>query len=329
MPSPRPLSRREFLLSSAAALAATQVGFGATAPAEPIIDIHQHTNYGGKRDSGFNQILPARTDEELVFHQRAMGATKTILLPSGRPVLRDSTHQGRGNGLESTCTGNDACLALARAYPKEFAFGANEVSDLADAPTVVEKYLKLGACVIGEQKFGVECDSAEMQKLYQLAEAYGVPILMHWQAGSYNYGFDRFHHMLAKYPKVNFVGHAQTWWANIDKANVDNPKALYPKGKVTPGGLTDRYLSDYPNMYGDLSAGSGYGAFHRDPEHGRAFLQRHADKLMFGSDCIDKTGEAPLCSGAMQIAQIRALAPNKAVERKLLYENARRVFRLA
>ena len=36
-----------------------------------------------------------------------------------------------------------------------------------------------------------------------LAEAYRVPILMHWQAGSYNYGFDRFHRMLEKYPKVN------------------------------------------------------------------------------------------------------------------------------
>ncbi len=32
---------------------------------------------------------------------------------------------------------------------------------------------------------------------------------------------------------------------------------MYPKGPVTPGGLTDRYLSDYPNLYGDLSAGSG------------------------------------------------------------------------
>src|SRR2546426_286964 len=144
-----PLSRRDFFLRSAGLLACTQLGWAASAPAaEPIIDIHQHTNYGGRRDALWKQIGLARTHEQF-----------------------------------------------------------------------------------GEQKFGVECDSAAMQKLYKLAEAYHVPILMHWQAGSYNYGLERFHVMLAKYPKVNFIGHAQTWWANIDQANVDNPKALYPKGK--------------------------------------------------------------------------------------------------
>ena len=327
MTPPRPLSRREFLVSSAAALASAPLAFAAAAPAEPIIDIHQHTNYGGKRDTAWKQIFPARSDADLVAHQRALGAVKTILLPSGREVMRDSTHQGRGNGLESTCTSNEACMAVARQYPREFAFGANEVSDLADAPAVIEKYLKLGACIIAEQKFGVECDSAEMQKLYQLAEAYRVPILLHWQVASYNYGFERFHTMLAKYPKVNFIGHAQTWWANIHQGNVDNPKALYPEGKVTAGGLTDRYLRDYPNMFGDLSAGSGERAFKRDPEHARGFLQRHQDKLLFGSDCIDATGEPALCSGARQIAQVRQFSPSKAIERKLLFENAQKLFR--
>jgi predicted TIM-barrel fold metal-dependent hydrolase len=321
-----PLSRREFLISSAAALATASVVTGAPA-AEPIIDIHQHTNYGGKRDAAFKQIMAARSHEALIAHQRGMGATKTILLPAGRPLIRSSTLNGRANGLDGTVSGNDDAMNLARQYPNEFAFGANEVSDLEDAPQVVEKYLKLGAVVIGEQKFGVECDSAEIQKLYQLAEAYHVPILMHWQIGSYNLGFERFHTMLAKYPKVNFIGHAQTWWANIDKANVNDAKNLYPKGKVTPGGLTDRYLSDYPNMYADLSAGSGENAFKRDPDHAREFFKRHQDKLMFGSDCNDPTGEPAVCSGARQIAQIRAFSPNKTVERKVLFENARKLFR--
>ena len=330
MNPPRPVSRRDFLLTTAAALVTARLAAAAetTVTAEPIIDIHQHTNYGGKRDIAWKQIAPARTHEQLLAHQRAMGVTQTILLPAGREILRSSTHEGRSNGLEGTVSGNDDAMALAHKYPNEFAFGANEVSDLADAPAVVEKYLKLGACVVGEQKFGVECDSPEMQKLYQLAEAYHVPILMHWQVASYNYGFERFHKMLEKYPKVNFIGHAQTWWANINKANVDNPKALYPTGKVTPGGLTDRYLRDYPNMFGDLSAGSGESALKRDPEHARGFLARHQDKLMFGSDCTDVTGLPANCSGARQIAQVRQFAPNKAAERKILYGNAKKLFRL-
>jgi len=325
---PRALTRRDFLLSSAAALATSHLAFGAAGSAEPIIDIHQHTNYGGRRNAIFEQIAPARSDAELVAHQRAMGVTKTILLPAGRPVLRPSTHAGAANGLNGTVSGNDAVLALARQYPNEFVFGANEVSDLDDAPQVVEKYLKLGACIIGEQKFGVECDSAAMQKLYELAAAYNVPILLHWQMGSYNHGFDRFHTMLKKFPRVNFIGHAQTWWANIDREYKDDAKNLYPKGKVTAGGLTDRYLRDYPNLFADLSAGSGEGAFKRDPEHARAFFARHQDKLLYGSDCNDKTGEATACSGARQIAQVRQFSPSKAVERKILFENSRKLFRL-
>lgn len=324
---PRPLSRREFLVSSAAVLATTQLAFAA-GTAEPVIDIHQHTNYGGLRDAANHQIGPARTHAQLRAHQLGMGVTTTILLPAGRELIRPSTLNGKANGLDGTVSTNEDCLALVKAFPHEFVFGANEVSDIADAPAVIEKYLKLGAVLIGEQKFNVECDSAEMQKLYQLADAYKVPILMHWQVGSYNQGFDRFHTMLKKYPNVTFIGHAQTWWANIDKNCDNDPRKLYPSGKITPGGLTDRYLSDYPNMFGDLSAGSGENAFKRDPDHARAFLARHQDKLMFGSDCVDPTGEPAVCSGARQLAQVRSWAPSKAAERKMLYENAKRVFKL-
>jgi predicted TIM-barrel fold metal-dependent hydrolase len=330
MHSPRPISRRNFLVGSAAALATARLACGAGAPAEPIIDIHQHTNYGGKRDpkQKWIQIGPARSDDELIAHQRAMGITTTILLPAGTTMFRPSTLDGQANGLDTTCYGNDSCLAIARAHPGEFLFAANEVPDADDATTVIEKYLKLGAVAIAEQKFGVQCDSPEMQKLFVLAAAYRVPILMHWQAGSYNLGYDRFHRMLAKYPKTNFIGHAQTFWANIDRGNVDNPKALYPKGKVTPGGLTDRYLADYPNFFGDLSAGSGENAFKRDPEQARGFLARHQDKLLYGSDCNDKFGTIEVCSGLRQIAQVRRLAPDKAAERKILHGNAKKLFRL-
>jgi hypothetical protein len=60
---------------------------------------------------------------------------------------------------------------------------------------------------------------------------------MHWQQKMYYYGFERFHTMLGKYPKTKLVGHAQTWWAYIDKNRTDQAM-LYPKGKATPGGLT-------------------------------------------------------------------------------------------
>jgi predicted TIM-barrel fold metal-dependent hydrolase len=321
-----PVSRRKFLAMSAMAAAGSVVA--GPPKREPIIDIHQHVNYGGKRDAHWHQIGPARTNEELIRHQHNMGVTQTILLPAGTPMLRPSTHDGFSNGLEGTCAGNEACATLSEEYPNEFCFAANEVPDLDDAPAVIEKWLKKGAKAIAEQKFGVECDSPQMQELYRLAADYQVPILMHWQYGMYNYGYARFDRMLAKFPKTTFIGHAQTFWVHIDKNAVDDAKALYPKGPVTPGGWTDVYLTDYPNFYGDLSAGSGNNALLRDPEHARGFLERHQNQLVFGSDCLDRVGHGSICSGWSTLEAVRRLAPNKTIERKLLYENARRIFRM-
>jgi predicted TIM-barrel fold metal-dependent hydrolase len=324
-------SRRKFIKQNALAGIGATVGMGVCSSLfagkklqestikveenEPIIDIHQHIHYSGRRD------------ELLLAHQKAMGITTTILLPSGRPVSSASTHYGFSNGLEAEAYGNDACYKFAQAHPDGYTFGACEVPDVSGANVEIEKYLKLGAKVIGELKFGIECDSKPMQKIYKLAEEYSVPVLMHWQFKKYNYSFERFHKMLKKYPDVNFIGHAQTWWANVDK-NHNDQSILYPKTKVTQGGLTDRLLSDYPNMFGDLSAGSGLNFFLRDEEHTKEFLQRHQDKLIYGSDCSDKTGKGSTCQGSQTIAAIRRLSSGKAIERKLLFENAKRIFRL-
>jgi predicted TIM-barrel fold metal-dependent hydrolase len=256
-----------------------------------------------------------------------MGATMTVLLPAGRSVITASTHEGVSNGLQAQCLGNDACFRLARAHPKAFAFGANEVPDVPDAAGEIERYLRRGARLIAEQKFGVECDSTEMQKIYRLARAHKVPVLMHWQFEMYNYGFERFYKMLEQYPTVNFIGHAQTWWGNIDRNHHDQ-SVMYPKGPVTAGGPTDRYLSDFPNMFGDLSAGSGLNALTRDEDFTRDFLVRHQNKLLFGSDCTDAVGSGAGCQGAQTVAAIRRLSANREIERKLLYGNARKLLRL-
>ena len=126
---------------------------------------------------------------------------------------------------------------------------------------------------------------------------------------------------------MNFIGHAQTWWANIDRNHADQ-SILYPKGPVTPGGLTERLLNEHPNMFGDCSAGSGRNALTRDPSFTPAFLERHQDKLLFGSDCDDTVGAGPKCEGAQILAAIRQFAPNKIVERKILHGNAKKLLKL-
>jgi predicted TIM-barrel fold metal-dependent hydrolase len=288
-------SRRAFLASAAAALVRAS---------EPVIDIHQHTDYAG------------RTDEELIAHQHTMGVTRTVLLPAGSKY-----------GLAVGAGGNESVVALARRRPELFLFFANEVPDLPGARQEMEKYLKAGAIGIGEQKFPVDCDSPAIHMAAEVAEEFGVPVLLHFQHATYNMGIERFHTVLEKHPKVSFIGHAQTWWGNIDRNH--DQTVLYPKTKVTPGGITDRLLADHPNMYGDLSAGSGLNALLRDEEHARKFLARHQDQLMYGSDCDDRAGEGAKCSGSQCLAAIRRLAPGGEIVSKILHGNATRVLRIS
>ncbi|MBA2355189.1 MAG: amidohydrolase family protein [Acidobacteria bacterium] len=312
------IRRRDFLAASGVTLCGTILpvaGAEQGEPADPIIDIHQHVGYSG------------RPDDVLLAHQRAMGATTTILLPAGRPVQLPSTLDGKANGLQAQAHGNDACHAFATAHPDAYRFAANEVPDVAGATDEIARGLARGALLIAEQKFGLQCDAPEMLAIYQLARRHRVPVLLHWQFGAFNHGFERFGAILSSFRDVAFIGHAQTWWANIDKGHLDQ-SVLYPKGPVTPGGLTDRYLTEHPNLYGDLSAGSGLNALTRDEPFTRDFLARYQDRLLYGSDCNDHDGRGPGCQGAQTIAAIRRLSGSRTIERKLLHDNARQLFRL-
>lgn len=287
----------------------------ASAQAEEIIDIHQHVNFHGRRN------------DELLAHQRKMGVSKSVLLPAGTAMASGSTHQGKSNGLAARVFGTEAAARLVSEHPDEFAFFCNEVPDADGSVAELEKWLGRGAIGIGESKFSLELDSAPMIRLYEVAKAFSVPVLLHFQEGRYNLGFERLPKILQRFPEVNFIGHAQTWWGHIDAKH--DPKAMYPTGPVTPGGLTDRYLADYPNLFGDLSAGSGKNAINRDEDHAAAFFLRHQDKLMLGTDCADAVGEGAKCSGAGQIANVRRLVPDPAARAKIFSQNAKRILRLS
>jgi predicted TIM-barrel fold metal-dependent hydrolase len=297
----KPLTRRKFIATTAtAALPCLALG---RKPKQEIIDLHQHTNYSG------------RNDERMIRHQRAMGIKWTVLLPAGRLY-----------GLAANCGGNKSVRKIAIKNPRNYVHFANEISDHPECIATIETFLKKGAVGIGEQKFRVECDSKHIQRIAELAQEYDVPVLMHFEHGNYNTGIERFHTILEKFPKVNFIGHAQTWWGNIDKKH--DQTVMYPKGSVTPGGISDRLMGDYPNMFGDLSAGSGLNALIRDEAHTVKFIHRHREKLIYGSDCNDIIGRGPSCSGSRAIGTIRRLIPDTKIQNKLFSGNIRRIVRI-
>lgn len=308
------MKRRNFLTTSAIAascLVASPDSRASDEASEEVIDIHQHVNF---------RIRP---NDVLLRHQETMGIDKTILLPAGSPFNRESTLDGKGNGLQADVLGTDEAAKIVKEYPDRYAFFCNEVPDADDAVKKIEGWLERGAIGIGESKFHLEIDSPPMIRIYEVARAYQVPVLLHFQYRTFNLGFERFYKVLELFPTVNFIGHAQTWWANISAGQ--DQSDLYPKTKVTPGGITDQYLRDYPNMFGDLSAGSGLNAMKRDEQHAAEFLDRHYQKLFYGSDCADHVGAGEACSGAQQLAMVRKLVTDPQKRQAILSGNAKRV----
>ncbi|WP_052206846.1 amidohydrolase family protein [Sinomonas humi] len=160
----------------------------------------------------------------------------------------------------------------------------------------------------------VAVDSPELQCVYAISAELDVPVMMHFQEaevpGQPVYGikgFSRIGAMLEKFPATKFVCHAPDFWGNIDSRYHDG--GAYLSGPVARGGLSDRLLRDYPNMYGDLGAPSALLQLTRDLDFTADFLERHREKLMFGSDCGCTDGRGGLAEGAQRPTAPLAPAP--------------------
>jgi hypothetical protein len=92
--------------------------------------------------------------------------------------------------------------------------------------------------------------------------------------------------VLKSFSKVNFLGHGPGFWASISGDVKPGDLGGYPTTPVKPGGALDRLFDTYPNLWGDLSAGSGAGALTRDRTFAQSFLIRRADRLLFGTDYL-------------------------------------------
>jgi hypothetical protein len=210
---PREFPRGVRLLALLGAAAPDQAGQGA----DPIIDIHQHLNYSG------------RSDAALLAHQVAMGATTTILLPSGRPLSRPSTTRASRTASTRRRSATRPAGSLPELTAPRIASRPTRcpTSGSAGRDRAVPPPRRRNDC-----RTEIRCrvrfagDAAHLRA----GRERGVPVLMHWQFETYNKGFERFHRMLEKFPQVRFIGHAQTWWANIDRNHADQT-VLYPKGR--------------------------------------------------------------------------------------------------
>jgi len=305
------MDRRTVLVSLGAVVAASPLR-AQEAPqwSSPVIDMHFHIR---------------RTPELNIAHQRGAGVTAANVLARTDDAAAVTALQAQNPAL----------------FPSWF--GSTDVAK-PDAKQLLTQAVKSGAKGFGELKFPVAADGPEMRRVYDLAAELNVPVLIHFQEigqpaapGGYNTGIKRFAAILKANPKTKFIGHADAFWANIS-ADYHEQEA-YPTGPIVPGGVSDKLLADYPNLFADTSANSANNALSRDPAFTTDFLKRHQDKLHFGSDCNCDDGKgggaaqnsdrvAPRMRGkcvAQETLKLLTASSTPAIFRKIAWTNGHRL----
>lgn len=254
---------------------------------------------------------------EMLPHLRELGITKGVILSGG----------------ETGHSSNDEVRRAAALAPEVYAWMCN--LDAADPETVPQRLAackQAGAVGIGEFAVNRWIDDPFIEAVFSAAEQLGMPVLFHMSPEQgFNYGIaDRpglplLEQALQRYPGLILIGHSQPFWHEISgDASPDRvDRNSWGSGPVTPGGRLAELFTQYPNLYGDLSANSGGNALMRDEAFGLDFLDRFQDRLMFGTDMCNAEMVFPL--GKWLDEQLAAGRLSQTIYDKVCFENARRV----
>jgi hypothetical protein len=311
---PSSLDRRAFCSAVAglgAAACLPSPAEGASSPASGYIDVHTHLG----RVWNTKQTLTA---EELLRWMDASDVAQAIVLPlvspesSSYPISTDYV-------LEQTRPYRDRLIPFCSVDPRTSFSG--KLKGLVD---MLREYVDAGAKGFGEHKPGVAIGDPCNMLIYEACGQAELPILFHLDnlRNMDTPGLPGLEKALKAFPQTTFIGHGPGWWASISGGLVQADLYATRRTPVTPGGAIDRLMDAYPNIFGDLSAGSGANAISRDPSFGREFLIRRADRLMFGTDMLSPGQAVP------QLELYRTIDLPADVQAKIFRDNARRLLRL-
>ncbi len=254
------------------------------------------------------------TPDELRKMYDKMGIEKGVQLPVVKPEA----------GLHQIT--NEESYEMVRQYPDLFEwfccidprFGQN--NEETDFTPILNSFKAFGAKGIGEMLANMYFDDPRVWNLFCHAEKCQMPVTFHIGNNGSDYGLidelglPRLEKTLKEFPNLIFLGHSQKFWAEISGDCDEKGRDGYPTGPVTPGGRVVELMRKYPNLHGDLSAGSAENAIMRDPEFGYAFLEEFSDRLYFGTDVCDPRNEFHLSAyldDAVESGKISQTAYNK------------------
>ncbi|MBW3600075.1 MAG: amidohydrolase family protein [Planctomycetes bacterium] len=280
-------------------------------PPGKFVDVHTHLG------QTWNTTTPLGAEELLRWmdaHEVAQAVVLPLVSPeaSSYPLTSDYV-------LAQTAPYRDRLIPFCSIDPRTSYRGGEK-----GAIEMLRKYKDAGARGFGEHKPGVPIDHPGNLQLFRACGEVGLPILFHLdnQRNTDQPGLPGLAKVLAEVPDAVFIGHGPGWWASISGDATQQDLGGYPRTKTVPGGAIDVLMEKHPNIYGDLSAGSGANAINRDLEFGREFLIRRADRLMFGTDFLSPGQNVP------QFELFAKLDLPDEVRRRIFRENARRVLKI-
>ena len=250
------------------------------------IDIHAHIvafpEWTPPHPGSGYRLLSA---EELLEMYDQLNIERGVLLPVVSP-----------EGQVVTMS-NEGCIYATTKYPDRFSWfcnidprALNNCTASVNYSYLLEHYKKLGAKGLGELTSNLYVDDPRMDNLFSHCEEVGMPVLFHlspaigdWYGMVDDLGLPRLEKMLKKHPKLQFIGHSQTFWSEISADNTEVIRNGYPNGKVISGRITT-LMREHENLSCDISAGSGSNALRRDPEHAVSFLNEFQDRIYYGCD---------------------------------------------
>ncbi len=182
---------------------------------------------------------------------------------------------------------------------------------------------------VGEWKFRVPLDDPDCLKIFRYAGKQRLPVIIHmdvpklppndldaWANSWYGGDADQLERALRLAPDTIILGHGPGFWRYVTGKEPEI-KAVYLNGPAdfADGGRIFDLLDTYPNLYGDLSAGSALYAMQCFPDGGKAFLTQYQDRMLFARDYFD----------ARMRQQIESLDLDATVKAKILGGNALRL----
>ncbi len=284
-------------------------------------DIHCHifSEVGPLRHNGTFYLLP---HEALDMFEKT-NVAKGLILPE---VHYECTSVQRVEEVEEIVKNNpDSFYYFMNLSPRSF-----YINPEADYSPLIEYHLERGALGVGEMCEAHHFYDPLMDNLLFYVNKYKLPFIFHMTRREFNdYGIiddeelNGLERALQKWKDITFLGHSADFWAEISG---DEFHRSYPEGKVLPGGRVVELMRKYPNLCGDLSAGSGYNAIARDREFGIQFLTEFQDRLYFGQDVCSPKDEPKLSAYLDELLLSGELSQE--VYDKICWKNAVKLLKL-